>query len=246
MQQILQLRDAPSNGALRDPRLAEGVLANLPLFRDTAQRQIAELAARARTVRYRRGAVVCPQGECSPGLHAVAFGQVKLAFRGGDEEERVMRIVAPAETFGLAVSVLGRPSPYEAVTLDDSLVVIVPSAAILGLVENDPRFARTVIQALAERTMMLLAEVEAGALRRGVQRLASYLDSLAATGGGNGSCTVRLPTTKTVVASRLGVKKETLSRLLRELAEKRLISVEQREIAILDRLRLAAVAREET
>ena len=247
MQQVLPMRDvhANGNGASRDPRLLEGVLSNLPLFRGIGQRQIADLGARARALNFRRGATVCTQGQCLPGLHAIAYGQVKLAFRGAEDEERVMRIAGPAETFGLAASVLGRPTPYEAVALDDSLLVMIPSAAVLAMVDNDPRFARAVIDSLAERTMTLLAEVEAGALRRGVQRLASYLDSLAGSDDTSGSCTVRLPTTKTVIASRLGVKKETLSRLLRELAQKGLIAVEQREIAILDRLRLAAVAREE-
>ena len=247
MQQVFQMREvhANGNGALRDPRLLEGVLSNVHLFRGIGQRQIADLAARARGLNFRRGATVCAQGQCLTGLHAIVYGQVKLAFRGGEDEERVMRIAGPVETFGLAASVLGRPTPYEAVALDDSLLVMVPSAAILLMVENDPRFARAVINSLAERTMTLLAEVESGALQRGVQRLASYLDSLAGSDERNGTCTVRLPTTKTVVASRLGVKKETLSRLLRELVQKGLIAVEQREITILDRLRLAAVAREE-
>lgn len=247
MQQHLPMRDvhANGNGTPRDPRLLEGMLSNVDLFRGMGQRQIADLAARAKAMQFRRGATVCAQGRCLPGLHVIAYGQVKLAFRGAENEERVMRIAGPVETFGLAASVLGRPTPYEVVALDDSLLVMVPSAAILQMVENDPRFARALIHALAERTMTLLAEVEADALQRGVQRLASYLDSLAGTDRANGTCTVRLPTTKTVIASRLGVKKETLSRLLRELGQKGLIAVEQREIAILDRLGLAAVAREE-
>ena len=45
------------------------------------------------------------------------------------------------------------------------------------------------------------------------------------------------------VAARLGVKKETLSRLLRELGGRGLISVERREVRILDREGLAAVTR---
>jgi CRP-like cAMP-binding protein len=54
---------------------------------------------------------------------------------------------------------------------------------------------------------------------------------------------VRLPVSKTLVAARLGITKETLSRLLRSLAERRLIEVSQREIAILDREALSEMAR---
>lgn len=245
MQHALHARGGNGDGASRDPRLLEGVLSNMALFRGAAQRQMADLAARSKALHYRRGATICSQGQCQPGLFALAYGQVKLAFRGADGDERVVRVVGAADTFGLAIALLGRPVPYEAVALEDAFLVMVPTRAVLALVENDPRFMRTVINALAERTVTLLGEVESGALRRGVQRLASYLDSLAVPNGSDGTFTVRLPTTKTVVASRLGVKKETLSRMLRELAQKGLIAVEQREIAILDRLGLLAVAREE-
>lgn len=230
------------NGTSRDPRLLEGVLANVSLFRSIGPRRVSELAARARGLHVRRGAIVCERGACLAGVYAIAYGQLKLAFRG-EGEERVARIVAPAETFGLAAAMLARPTPYEAVALEDSLVILVPTAALAQMVENDPRFARAVILELAERTMTLLAEVESGAMHQGVQRLAAYLDALAGNGG-NGTCTVHLPTTKTVVAARLGIKKETLSRLLRGLAQRGLISVEQREIEILDRPQLSALARE--
>ena len=46
---------------------------------------------------------------------------------------------------------------------------------------------------------------------------------------------------KTLVAARLGMKKETLSRLLRRLAADGLIEVSRREIAILDRAALTRV-----
>ena len=221
------------------------MLSNVVLFRGVAQRQMADLAARCKALHYRRGTTICALGQCLAGLFAIAYGQVKLAFRGADGDERVSRVVGAADTFGLAVALLGRPLPYEAVALDDTFLVMVPTTAVLALAENDPRFMRAMISVLAERTLTLLAEVEAGSLQRGVQRLASYLDSLAVPNGSDGTYTAHLPTTKTIVASRLGVKKETLSRMLRELAQKGLIAVEQREIAILDRLGLAAIAREQ-
>ena len=52
----------------------------------------------------------------------------------------------------------------------------------------------------------------------------------------------RLPATKTAVAARLGVKKETLSRLLHALAARSVIEVRGRDVAILDRAGLAALA----
>ena len=236
------MTEGSANGNGRDPRLIEGVLANVPLFRGMGQRRISDIAARARVLHFRRGAVVCDQGACVQGLFAIGYGQVKVGFRG-EGEERITRIAGPVETFGLAAAILGKPTPYEAVALDDTLVIAIPAAVVLQMVENDPRFARAVIHELAERTMGLLAEVESGSLHSSVHRLAAYLQELAGEPQ-NGSCTVHLPTTKTVVAARLGIKKETLSRLLRTLTQQGLIAVAQRNISILDRARLAALARE--
>ena len=69
------------------------------------------------------------------------------------------------------------------------------------------------------------------------QRLARYLAGLAGT-----HSSVQLPTSKTVLAARLGMKKETLSRLLRSFAERGIIAVSRREIAIVDPAQLSALA----
>jgi CRP-like cAMP-binding protein len=119
---------------------------------------------------------------------------------------------------------------------------VVPAAAIFALIERDPRCARQMLLALAERNIELIGELESSSMQKGAQRLALYLDGLAQPREGDGGWIARLPVTKTVVASRLGMKKETLSRLLRTFVELGLIEVMQREIGILDRVRLAAVA----
>jgi len=85
----------------------------------------------------------------------------------------------------------------------------------------------------------LLSELEASLQQGGLQRLACYLHSLARPNGQPGPWIARLPVTKTTVAARLGVKKETLSRMLRELAVRGLIAVSGPEVAILDRVGLA-------
>jgi CRP-like cAMP-binding protein len=87
----------------------------------------------------------------------------------------------------------------------------------------------------------MLAEMERRMLPS-LQRLAAYLDSIAEPGAAPGAWVARLPVSKTLVAARLDMKKETLSRLLHELAERGTISVSRRVITILDRERLASLA----
>ena len=243
MESTASLRIVPTNGASRDRRLIEGVIGKLPLFRQVSPRSIAEVASHARTVTVRRGSEVCASGSTLPGVMAVAYGIVKLCVTRANGQERVVRFVNAGETFGEASALFGRPCLVNGGALADSLLVVIPSAPLMRLVERDPNFAQRAVEILAQRVQSLLEELEASVRLRGPQRLASYLHRLGQPGDPPGSWHVRLPASKTLIASRLGFSKETMSRLLRKFAERGLIDPARNRIRILDRDRLALVAR---
>jgi CRP-like cAMP-binding protein len=224
-----------------DSRLIHGVLASTDLFRGMAPLRAAAVAAQCSTVEIKRGQQIVSKGDRVPGLFAVAYGTVKLALRQSASEQRVVRLVQAGETFGEATALLGLVAGFEAMAVTACRLVIVPSAAVLGVIDCDPRGARQVLFTLARRNLELLEEIASSSMRRSAQRLAAYLGSLAESGNGNDARTVRLPATKTLIASRLDMKKETLSRLLRMLAGQGLIEVNGAQITLLDRALLAAI-----
>lgn len=226
----------------RDRRLIEGVVSNVGLFRGASPSQHAALAKHCWALEARRYDTIARPGTRLPGAFAVAYGTVKLAFRNGGDQERVLRLVSAGQTFGESTAILGRPCRYEARALAECKLVVIPPIAIFSLIDRDPRIARQIMHTLAERTFDLLAEVESTCMHGGARRLASYLNSLVEPESQPGACTVRLPATKTLIASRLDMKKETLSRLLRSLADQGLIAVARGDITILDRGKLARVA----
>lgn len=236
------MQEPCSTSLERDQRLIEGVIANLPLFWGVPPPRLAGLARHCWVLASARGTTLAERGARLPGVLALAYGSVKLVLRRRDGAERVVRMVAARQTFGEALALLGRSSPYYAVALQDSKLVVIPTAAVLALVEADARFARGLLTAIAERNLQLHAELEAATLLTGTQRLASYLHDLAGNGG-SPQRTVRLPFSKTLVASRLGLKKETLSRLLRDLTERKVIEVARSDIAILEPTQLGELAR---
>lgn len=231
---------SPSVSALRDQRLIAGVLAHLPLLAGLGARDLETLGRRAWLLAAPRGAMFVQRQTRLPGLFAVAYGTVKLVLIGLEGERRLLRLVTAGQTFGEASALLGRPVDYEALAVCESRLVVLPTAAITECADRDPRLGRNLIDLLARRTVELVGELQAATLLRGRQRLASYLDALA-TQTGPGATRIELPVSKTLIASRLGVKKETLSRLLRQLTAEGVIEVGRREIAILDRDRLAAL-----
>lgn len=224
------------------PSRIPGLIAHLGIFSRLSEPQVAELATDARLSHLGRGTPVLHRGEPLPGLIGIGYGLLKLAARGVNSEERVLRLLGAGESFGAASILLGRPCPVDVVTLSDTLLVTVPTTRVLKLVDLDPKFAHRMMLALAERNMGLLSELATRALQRGIQRVACYLDSLARPLDGSERCMATLPVAKAVIASRLGMKKETLSRLLHELAQNGLIVVRGPEVEILDRARLAEIA----
>src|SRR5574341_154281 len=228
-----------ANAAL-DRNLVQGLLPRLRLFWGVAPASLAPLAKQCWVLPAARGTCLVQRGQRLPGVFALAYGSIKLSLYGKDGEERVLHLVTPGETFGEAKALLGRAARSDAIAIADSKLVVIPAAAISQLMDREARFSRSVAMRLAERNDELLGELES-AMQRGSQRLAAYLATLEAADG-NGGAVVRLPVSKTLVAARLGVKKETLSRLLRQFTADGLIEVSRRDIAILDRARLTELS----
>jgi len=201
--------------------------------------QAAALARHAKALHARRGEIIAHRAAPLPGVFALDSGTVKLSLRGAEGEERVLRVVCAGDSFGEPTALLGKPCQYDAYALTDVRYAVIPANAIFALVEADKRFARRVVTALAERSFIILHEYAAATTQRGAQRLASYLASLARE---QGNASVQLPVSKTVVAALLGMKKETLSRLLHQFAADGIISVARREIAIVDARKLGDTA----
>jgi CRP-like cAMP-binding protein len=217
--------------------LIKGVLEKLPLLEGVNLEAIRELATQSSVLRTRRGEVIVRQGERVPSLYAVGFGSVKTRLPQNGSGELVLGLLGPGATFGKSAVLLGQPSRVDIVGLDDVLLVAVRAACVVALVERNLRFSCNLARALAERNQALVEELETSKLRS-AQRLAAYLDSIAEPAAQAGTWAARLAMSKTLLAARLGIKKETLSRLLREFACGGLIDVAGREITIRDRTAL--------
>jgi CRP/FNR family transcriptional regulator, dissimilatory nitrate respiration regulator len=242
MQQGLPMRALTPIRPFRDRRLLEGVIARLPAFGQLSREELDVLAGYSQLRDFRRGATIAKRGEPFPGVIALVEGSAKLAMRRNDGEEKVSRILEPGESFGFAAMLLQRPSPVDVMALQNCVVATIPAMPVMRLMEQRADFAVAIARTLAGRVLELIGELEACVQHSSLQRLACFLDSRAEPAAERGKWLVRLPATKSTIAARLGVKKETMSRMLRELVSRGVISVAGPEIAILDREGLARLA----
>lgn len=218
------------------------VLTRLPLFRELAPEQIAALAAATRERRAARGELLFHRGDAPRGFFVVLSGQIKLGFASAQGNEKVVEIIGPQQTFGEAVMFLERPYPVFAEALQDSLLLHIGSDAVFRLLDDDRLFARKLLAGLSLRLHALIQDVETYSLRSSAQRVVGYLLECAAqqrerTPGAE--TRIALPASKQVIASRLNLTPETLSRVFHDLSAHGLIEVSGKHITILDARRLA-------
>lgn len=222
-------------------------LRTLPLFSEVAPAEIDQIAAATHLRALAKGETLFQQGDPPKGFYYVIQGQIKLAFSSRQGNEKIVEILGPNQSFGEAVLFMDRSYPVFAEALMDTQLLLIDRHVVLALIDADPEFARSLLAGMAIRLHSMVRDVEAYSLRSGAQRVISYLFSLSegtpcaspARPGGQGPVTVELPVSKHVLASRLNLVPETLSRIFHDLADGGLISVQGRQITLenQDRLR---------
>lgn len=225
----------PAEAQLDIPQL----LKRLPLFAELSTEQIADLAEGTREKRLAKGEMLFHKGDTPRGIYLIVFGQIKLAFPSLQGNEKVIEIIGAKQSFGEAVMFMDRPYPVFAETLADTLLLHIGKSTVFEMLEDDVSFARRMLAGLSLRLHSLVNDVEAYSQRSSAQRVIGYLlEHSAQAGDGTGELAFALPTTKQVIASRLNLTPETLSRVFHDLAEAGLITVEGKQITIHDQRRL--------
>jgi CRP-like cAMP-binding protein len=216
------------------------ILSRLPLFQELVPEQIAVLEAACRERRLAKGEMLFQKGDPPKGFFVVVFGQIKLAFPSSQGNEKVVQILGPRQSFGEAVMFMDRPYPLFAEGLIDSLLLHIGSTTVFELLERDPLFARRMLAGLSMRLHSLVHDVETYSLRSSAQRVVGYLLQHCPQQDGpcEGSFNISLPTSKQVIASRLNLTPETLSRIFHDLSADGLINVSGKQITINDVKRL--------
>src|SRR5512137_741777 len=149
-----------SGDRARDPRLIEGVIVTLPLFRNVDRASVASMVAQAGVQYARRGATIVRQGERLPGVLAFAYGLAKLALPHRKGEEKVLRFVGANEAFGEAAVLLDKPCPVNVVALADSMMAVLPARPLQALLARDLPFATNVAKLLAAGMLRLVNEID--------------------------------------------------------------------------------------
>ena len=155
------------------------------------------------------------EGDPADFLHVVVEGQVEV-FSAHRDRETTIAVLGPGHSFIVAAVILDRVYLKSARSLTTARVLLIPAAPVRRVFAADAAFARALAQELAYAYRDIVKELKNQKLRTGLERLANWLLAHDAEMGSKGQFT--LPFEKKVLASRLGVAPEVLSRSFASLA----------------------------
>lgn len=207
-------------------------LGTWPLFAQLSPEQLAGLAATAQVVHLGRGQSLFRRGQPATRCYGVRHGMVQLTLSSRDGATKVAELIGPSETFGEAVMFLEGTFPVDASAVVATTVVRVPAEAIFAVTDADPQSARKLLAALSMRIHQRMQDIEMYTLFSATKRVVAYLAK-------SNQQMVELVPSKKIVASRLGVTPETLSRVLADLTAAGIVEVAGRVVTVSDRSRLA-------
>lgn len=189
-----------------------------------------------------RGTTIFLQGEQAKAIYIVTDGWVKLYRISPNGSEAIVAVFTKGASFGEGVAFRNGNYPVTAEAATDCKLVAVPVDALLNQIRESPEIAISIIAATFVHLQGLVAQVEQLKARTGAQRVAEFLLELAPCQ--DGSCDVTLPYDKALIAGRLGLKPESLSRAFARLRDYG-VTVKLNNASIVDLQKLRELASED-
>ena len=172
------------------------------------------------------------QGDPCTHFFFVLSGIIKLCRVAPSGEEKVMDLVRQGHYFAEAVMFMGGRYPVHARALETTRLVALDNKHFLGLLQGNGDLCLRMLSTMSRRMHGMINEIDNLTLHSGAQRVIGYL--LEQLPQGMTSSSVRLSVPKHVIASRLAIQPETLSRVLAKLRGEHLIDVHDDTIVLND------------
>lgn len=210
----------------------------LRLFSQVDDALIANVLKGAYLQRFPAHVELAREGDPADFLHVVIDGQVEV-YSAHRDRETTVAVLGRGQSFIVAAVILDRIYLKSARALTHSRIALIPAEAVRDAFANDAAFARSMALELAMAYRAVVKELKNQKLRSNLERLGNWLLIEDAAGGQTG--VIELPFGKKVLASRLGMVPEVLSRTFSSLQNYGVV-VSGSSIRLTDRAALTKLA----
>ena len=210
------------------------------LFSRLNQEQLERINLHSARLQLRDGEILFEQDASAEAFYFVVRGMIKLFRLSAGGEEKIIEIVSPGQTFAEALMFLDMEQPRYPVSAaalgnGGAEVIVVEAAEFAAMLRDSVDTCFMVMAVMSQRLRGLIREIDDLSLQSATCRVADYMLRCAA----EGKTSFYLDIPKHALASRLSVKPETLSRIIKALSDQQILKVAGSRIEVLDRKGLA-------
>jgi CRP-like cAMP-binding protein len=202
------------------------------LFSALSEIQLARIRRHCHITDMVEGESLFFQGDNANSFYLVLSGRIKLYRVSPEGKEKVVEIMETAATFAEALMFMDEPHyPVTATAIAPSRVIVINGREFKAMLRESVDSCFLLMGNMSFRLHGLIREIDTLSLDTGTVRTVAYLLHQAPTDADG----FELKVAKSVIASRLSVKPETFSRILKNLHERDIVSIDGRNVTIHDR-----------
>ncbi|MBI3445815.1 MAG: helix-turn-helix domain-containing protein [Magnetospirillum sp.] len=219
------------------------LVAQTPLLAGLSAADLALLMEGAHSSSYPETELLFSQGDKADRFFVVLEGRVNVFALTETGDQSIIEVFDPIISFAEAAMFSTGIFPLNAEVMAGSRLVHIPASQFMKRLTDNRSLGLILLAGLSQWQFRLIHEISELKSKSPGQRLATFLLALAAKAGDAEGGRVRLPLTKAVLASRIGIAPESLSRALNRL---KAFGVEThgREVEITDMDALRRMVRE--
>ena len=202
------------------------------LFSGLDDKAFDELVADTSVESFDKGEILFHRGDEAHDFFYVESGQIELSVISADGQKKIIEVLPHGRTFAEAIVFMqeGR-YPVTAEALTDCVVYRISNDRYRALLKGNTNACMRLLSDVCRHLHERVREIERLTVQNARSRLSSYLIDHV-TEVNDDEATVRLDLPKHVIASRLSITPETLSRLLRAMTEDGILTVDDRVIFV--------------
>jgi CRP/FNR family transcriptional regulator len=224
---------------IKDPTY---LLCSCKLFSELSSDEMREIRAITTTRSVKKGELIFREGQESHGFYILVSGVVKIYRIAPNGREQIIHFVDAGDAFAEA-TIFNGTYPANAEALAECMLLRIEREGFRRVLAHDPQLSFKIMATLEKWLRRMRERISELCVAEVPARFACYVLSLPpAAAQRNGHVSFDMTISKTALAQMLGTTKETLSRILHKMRDKRVINYTGRKLIILNRQKLEKVA----
>lgn len=211
-------------------------LKRIKLFSGLSQAELQEMDRITRMQEIKKKQPIYLPGDPANTVYLLKKGRVKVASSASSGKEVTFEILEPGEIFGLLEVLDESPRETHAEALDDALICAIRREDFDRYLREHPDLTVKVTKLIGLRLRKIQNRVEDLVFRDAPARLAHLLLELSKTDGAPAGGGIRLQAklTHQEMANLIGCSRETVSTILGQFRDRRLVQIDGRSIIVLN------------